>query len=464
MLKGPSGRLMNQTIVPTRRLKGEAVVPGDRHVSLCRAVLAAICEGTTQLDGYAPDPDCKIVLEALRTLGVPVEEDGGKARIGGVGLRGLKQPPDELYCGSSQTGVALLCGLLAGQGWDVALTGSEDIGPVASFVDPLRGMGAQITCKDDGQPPIHITGSALSGLHCELPARDRVAKSALLLAGLYADGETTIWEEGTCADHLERALQDAGAPIQTRVVQEAIRRDPDDLEAELDRRMKRLEGALKRPPRREITLSGGTSCLRGRDMAIPGDMSLASFFLAAGTIVPSAELIVRNVEMSPARMGIVEALKSMGGDISTHRVRKERGEPVGDLVVRRSELRGIRVGGEAAFNMMDEVPALAIAATQAFGETLIRDVGVLRNGRIDRLSALAACLKQMGAKIGELPDGLIIEGGRPLDGIDADSQGDPQVAMALAVAGLVAYGRTVIDHAECVEPVFPGFFEQLTTS
>ena len=451
---------MKQVILPARSLKGELRLPGDRLISLCRAAVAALCDSETELVGYSPHPDCQAMLSALQTLGVGVEQAGDRVRIRGVGLGGLKQPQADIQCGASHTVLGLLCGLLVGQGWDVALAADVEVESMARAIEALQRLGAETSCSDDGGARIQIRAGALRGIRYEAAGHNDVAKLALLLAALYADGYTTLVEEGSAPGHLELALQAAGADLDARQINEPVRRDPDDFEMELKRRISKFEGGVKCPPRREIRLCS-TPKLRACKMAVPGDVSLAAFFLAAGAIAPSAEIRIAEVGLNPQRAAFVEALSSMGADVRSGRLREESGEPVGDLVVCSSDLKGIRIAGDSASSMLEEILALVVVGTQAFGETLIRDAAALRKGRIDRLSMLSSYLKQMGARIGELPDGVIIAGGTPLDGIDADSLGDSQVAMALAVAGLVAYGKTAVEHAECVEWSFPRFFDQL---
>lgn len=451
---------MERIITPVRDLNREVNVPGDRRISMCRAVLAVACQGPTTLRGYSPDPDCTAVLAALRALGVSVEEKDGAVRIEGLGDAPLLRPDGALYCGRSADGLALLCGLLAGRGWEGVLSTGDGFAPAPAFPDALRRMGARITCGEDGRPPIRLSASALSGVEHDLGAGDWETKSALLLAALSATGRTTLSEEAGSPDHLERALKHSGVSIHIQVVHRTVQRDPEDLEAELARRIRKLEGTLCPPLRRRIELSGPVRT-RAQDVALPGDLSLAAFPLVAGAIVPGAQVVIPRVGLNPARLGVLEVLRSMGAEISTQRASRQHGEPVGDLAVRRSDLRGVRIAGDLAAQVLDAVPALVVAATQAAGETVIRDVAPLRKGQADRLAALAARLKRMGARIGELPDGLIIEGGHPLDGTDSDSLGVPQIAMALGLAGLVAYGNTAIADAHCADTVFPGFFDQL---
>jgi len=303
------------------------------------------------------------------------------------------------------------------------------------IIEPLRDMGADISGVDDQYPPLHIKGRDLHPITYRLPVASAQVKSCILLASLYADGRTTVIESVKTRDHTERMLGAAGVTIEWR--------------------------RLKDEPGYEIALEGRASprCL---DIEIPGDLSAAAFFIVAATLVPRSEILVRDVGQSSTRRGVIDILKRMGGKITIEDERQSSGDPIGNLLVKSAHLRATRVAGEIIPNVIDELPILAIAATQARGETIIRDAEELRAKETDRITAVVQNLRRMGARVGEMPDGIIVEGGHQLHGAEIESFGDHRIAMAFAVAGLVADGETIINGAEWADISFPGFFETLS--
>jgi 3-phosphoshikimate 1-carboxyvinyltransferase len=419
------------TVRKSRGLRGEITVPGDKSISHRAVILGSIAEGTTTVCGFLPSEDCLRTLEAFRKMGVAIEQRGDFVRIEGRGLRGLAEPGDVLDLGNSGTGIRLLTGLLAGQRFFSVLTGDESLRgrPMRRVVDPLTQMGAKIAGRQGGAlAPLSITGHPLSGIRYDLPVASAQVKSALLLAGLSAEGPTRLAEPSASRDHTERMLRALGADL-------------------------KVEGTA-------VTIHPGGS-LKAGEIEVPGDLSSAAFFIVAALIIPGSELRIRNVGVNPTRDGAIDILIQMGGDIRIENRREITGEPWADLVVRSSRLKGVAIDPALVPRAIDEFPVLAVAAAFAEGETLIRGARELRVKESDRIAAMAAELKKIGAAAEELPDGLRIRGGRPLKGAACTSHGDHRVAMAMAVAGLGASGETVIAESGCIETSFPGFEELL---
>jgi 3-phosphoshikimate 1-carboxyvinyltransferase len=370
-------------------------------------------------------------LHAFRLMGVPISDDGETVRISGQGLRGLKEPTDVVDCGNSGTSIRLLTGLLAAQSFFSVLTGDQYLRrrPMKRVVGPLARMGAIIHGRDGGEKaPLAILGRQLTGMSYESPIASAQVKSALLLAGLYADGETTVTEPHVSRDHSERMFAHFGADLQV------------------------IPGG--------VTIRGGRE-LTGGEIVVPGDISSAAFFLVAGLIVPGSELLIRNVGVNPTRTGIIDILQAMGGDIQLLDQRMFSGEPVADLLVRSSNLKGIEIGGEVVPRAIDEFPVISVAAACAAGETIIRDAHELRVKESDRIEAMAANLRLAGVAVEETADGMIIQGGGRINGCQADSNGDHRIAMAMLVAGLVAEGPIAVNDTACIATSFPTFMTLL---
>jgi len=407
-------------------------VPGDKSISHRALMLNSIAEGEATISNLGPGADCVSTMRCLRALGAEVESQrGGAVRVRGRGLNGLREPEDVLDAGNSGTTVRLLTGLLAGQRFFSVLTGDSSLRsrPMKRVIDPLRTMGAQVWARREGSVlPIAVRGSRLVGIDYTLPVASAQLKSALLLAGLYANGTTVVREPQPCRDHTERMLRAQGA----------------DLE---------VEGGV-------ITLRPGRAlaCL---DVQVPGDISSAAFWLVAAAIHPDAEIVVRDVGVNPGRTGVIDALQRMGAEIDVVPVGERAGEPVADLVARSSRLRGITVAGDLVPRLIDEIPILAVAAALAEGETRFADAAELRVKETDRIRAIATELGRLGAEVRELPDGLVVAGGRRLRGAACRSYGDHRMAMALAVAGLVARGETAIEGAEAADVSYPTFWRDL---
>ncbi|HST27777.1 MAG TPA: 3-phosphoshikimate 1-carboxyvinyltransferase [Rudaea sp.] len=413
---------------PAGPLRGDVRIPGDKSVSHRAIMLAAIAEGTTRITGFLEGEDILATARAFAQMGVRIDAPRASERIvHGVGLRGLKAPGGEIDCGNAGTGMRLLTGILAGQAFDATLTGDESLSkrPMRRVIEPLTKMGACVE-SNGGMPPLRIRGgSALRGIDYELPVASAQVKSAILLAGLYAEGETRVREPHPTRDYTESMLRAFGWPV--------------DFGA----------GWAK--------LSGGHG-LRATDIIVPADFSSAAFFIVAASIEPDSELVLRDVGMNPRRTGLLHALRAMGADIRESNPRGQGGEPIADLIVRHAPLAGIDVPVELVADMIDEFPILFVAAAAARGTTRIRGAAELRVKESDRISVMAKGLRALGIRIEETPDGAVIEGGT-LTGGEVDSAGDHRCAMSFAVAGLVA--RTPVRVRDCanVGTSFPGFVE-----
>ena len=422
------------TVHPGAPLQGRVRVPGDKSISHRALLLGALAQGTSQISGFLPSGDCLATLTCLRALGVEVapvlsphaEEGLSTLIVHGRGLHGLQAPTVPLNCVRSGTTMRLLAGILAGQPFRSTLTGDPQLlrRPMHRVVEPLRRMGAEIG-DTDGHAPLTVDGRPLHGCDHILPVPSAQVKSALLLAGLYADGPTVICQPGPARDHTERMLSAMGVSI---VVKDLT-----------------------------VILSPSPLPLSPISITIPGDFSSAAFLLVAATLVPGSEITVENVGVNPTRTGLLDVLQAMGADITLSKEREQGNEPVAEVMVRSSELRGVQVGGDTVVRMIDEFPVLAVAATQAHGSTIVRDAAELRVKESDRIATVVAELRALGANIEPLPDGFVIKGPTPLRGTTVDSHGDHRLAMALAVAGLIAQEGVVIEHAECIDDSFPGF-------
>ncbi len=410
------------------RLRGRVCVPGDKSISHRALLLGAIAEGTSRVEGFLAAADCRATLGAVRALGVEVEEHTASGlTVHGRGLRGLREPEDVLDCSRSGTTMRLLAGLLAGQPFLSVLSGEAQLRrrPMARVVEPLRRMGAVVLGRDAGRrPPLAIHGGDLNGIDYTLPVASAQVKSALLLAGLYADGPTTLRVPGPARDHTERMLLAMGGMLDTR------------------------EGTLTIEPAQH---------LQAVDVAVPGDFSSAAFLVVAATLVPGSEVTLENVGANPTRTGLLDLLRAMGADATLHGERIMAGEPVADVTVRTAELRGIEVAGDLVVRAIDELPVLAVAATQAQGETLVRNAAELRVKETDRIATTVEELRRLGAQIEARPDGFLVHGPTQLRGATVHSHGDHRLAMALVVAGLIAQGPTPVQDVACIADSFPGF-------
>jgi 3-phosphoshikimate 1-carboxyvinyltransferase len=462
-------------IHPSGPLRGSVIVPGDKSISHRALLLAALAEDDTWVRGWLPAEDCQATLRCARALGVNVEEKvldpqglqrpcgSGAADllVHGVGLRGLAEPADVLDCGGSGTTMRLLAGILAGQPFTSVLTGSQALRrrPMGRVVEPLRLMGATVLGRDGGRlPPLAIRGGDLRGIDYPMPVASAQVKSAILLAGLFAEGETIVREPGPARDHTERMLRQFGVEMEILAASQTRRACPELVEG-VSENPSGLGRAIRLPDGQTLTGLGGTADAPG--LVVPGDISSAAFLLVAAAIVPRSEVQVHGVGVNPTRTGLLDLLAAMGAEFDVLRPSSFVGEPTADLLVRCAPLRGVEAGGEVVVRAIDEFPILAVAATQAEGITTIRDAAELRVKESDRISAVAMELTKMGARVEEQPDGLIIHGPTQLGGASVEAHHDHRLAMALAVAGLVARGETVIHGAEAIGDSFPGFVETM---
>jgi len=410
-------------------LRGTVRVPGDKSVSHRAVMLGAIAEGTTEIHGFLEGEDTRATAQVFEQLGVRIESPRDNVRIvHGVGLHGLAGSRSALDCGNSGTGMRLLAGLLAGQPFDSVLVGDASLTrrPMRRVTEPLAGMGADIGAGADGTPPLRIHGGReLHGVVYDLPVASAQVKSAILLAGLYARGTTVVREPHPTRDYTERMLAAFGWPIDFA------------------------------PGR--ARLEGGHRLIATR-VDVPSDFSSAAFFLVAASVVPGSELRLEAVGMNPRRTGLLHALRRMGADIVEERPREQGGEPVADLVVRHALLHGTEIPAALVPDMIDEFPALFVAAACARGRTVVSGAAELRVKESDRIATMAAGLRSLGVVVDEFPDGAVIEGGAPGGGA-VDSHGDHRIAMSFAVAGQVASGEVRIADVANVATSFPSFEE-----
>lgn len=412
-------------------LSGRIRVPGDKSISHRALMLGAIASGETTIEGLLLGEDPRSTAACFRLLGAEISElNTQRVQVRGVGLGQLNEPINILDAGNSGTTIRLMLGLLAGQaGKFFSITGDGSLRsrPMSRVVKPLREMGAQIWGRNGGSlAPLAVSGQNLKPIHYHSPIASAQVKSCILLAGLLAEGQTTVTEPALSRDHSERMLRAFGAEIHVE------------------------------PETNSVTVTGPAN-LQGQPVVVPGDISSAAFWLVAASIVPGSELVIENVGVNPTRTGILEALQLMGADIELQNQREVAGEPVADLRVRHTSLKACEIAGGIIPRLIDEIPILAVAAVFAQGTTVIRDAAELRVKESDRIAVMANQLNRLGAKVTELADGLEIVGGTPLTGAEVDSADDHRIAMSLAIAALNAKGTTTITRAEAAAISYPDF-------
>jgi 3-phosphoshikimate 1-carboxyvinyltransferase len=418
-------------IQPSSGLRGELTLPGDKSISHRSVLFAAIADGDTHISGFLTGEDTQNTAKAMQAMGISIEGLGTEHLVvHGKGLDGLSEPASVLDLGNSGTGMRLLAGLLAGQDFFSVLTGDQYLTkrPMARIVEPLRRMGAKIDGRSGGRlAPLSIRGGGktLCSIEYASPVASAQVKSAVLLAGLYADGETTVNEPSKSRDHTERMFRFFGVEV-------------------------RGQGT-------NVTVQGRQRLRAQGPIAIPSDISSAAFFMVAASIVPGSDLLIKNVGVNPTRTGIIDVLTAMGADIELGNQREQAGEPVADIRVRHRKLHGVQIGGEMIPRTIDEIPVLAVAASYAEGKTIIKDAAELRVKESDRIATIAVELRTMGATVIEFPDGMEIIGRESLNGALCDSHGDHRIAMSVAVAGLAARGETVVRDTDWIDTSFPGF-------
>ena len=426
---------MTLRVRQARPLRGEIDVPGDKSITHRAIFLGGLGDGPSRIDGYLDSGDCRATIGCLEALGIAIERVEDDALVvHGSGIRGWQEPEGVLDCVRSGTTMRLITGLLAGQRFYSVLSGDPQLlrRPMDRVVSPLKSMGARIWGRELGRyAPLSIDGGGLHGLEYAPPMASAQVKSCVLLAGLYAEGTTTVVEPGPSRDHTERMLRARGVPLHS----EGLRH----------------------------TLNGPASTLAALDVSVPGDFSSAAYLLAGGLLVPGSEVLLRNVGINPTRTGLLDALADMGARIERRNERDEGGEPVADLLVRAQELHGVEVGGDTVPRMIDEFPILALAATQAEGTTVVRDASELRVKETDRIDTTVWALRALGAHIEPRPDGFVVEGPTALVGTAADSQGDHRLGMTLAIAGLLSRGETTVGGSEAIADSYPGFERAIQT-
>jgi 3-phosphoshikimate 1-carboxyvinyltransferase len=423
--------MKNLKIEKKKRIEGEIYLPGDKSISHRAIMLGSISQGETRVKGFSDCTDCRNTLNAFHKLGIKIEDHSkGELTIYGQGLKGLTSAKEIIDVGNSGTTMRLLSGILAGQDFSSTITGDEYLQrrPMRRIIVPLREMGAKISSPDDNHPPITIMGQKLHPIDYYSPIASAQVKSCILLAGLYARGRTSVSEPSPSRDHTERMLRYLSAPIEMKGTNIFIE---------------------------------GISELKARPIAIPGDISSAAFFMIACLLFKNSEIRIKGIGVNPTRTGIIDVLKNMGANIVIENVHQLCGEPVADLIVKSSSLRATKIGSDLIPRIIDEIPVLAVAATQAEGVTEISDAQELRVKESDRIGNVVSELSKMAASIKEKKDGMVISGGERLMGNSVNSFEDHRMAMALIVAGLIADGETTINDVACIDTSFPQFMDTL---
>ncbi len=414
-----------------KQLHGELTIPGDKSISHRSVMFGSIAKGITEIQGFLPGADCISTINCFRKMGVTIEQNNCSVIVHGNGLHGLVKPDSILDCGNSGTTTRLISGILSAQNFSVTLTGDSSIQkrPMARIIDPLRMMGADITSVNNNQcAPLHINGAHLHGIHYDSRVASAQVKSAILLAGLYADGPTSVTEPYVSRNHTELMLKGFGAEISCN-----------DTTA---------------------TIHPATE-LYGQHITVPGDISSAAFFLAAGLLVPNSELLIRNVGINPTRDGMIRVCREMGGHITLFNQTNAGGEPAADILVSSSNLKGITIEGSLIPTLIDELPIIALMACFAQGTTIIKDAAELKVKESNRIAVMVKNLTAMGADVKETEDGMIIHGGKPLHGAIIDTKSDHRIAMTFAIAGILADGETTLQNPECVTISYPEFYNDL---
>ena len=408
-----------------KKAVGQIKVPGDKSISHRAVMLGSLASGVTEISGFLKGADCLSTIDCFRKMGIDIDINGENVTVHGNGLRGLKKPDEMLYTGNSGTTTRLLCGILAGQNFDTSITGDVSIQkrPMGRVVKPLSMMGAKI---ENEYCPLYITGTKLHGIDYKMPVASAQVKTAIILAGLYADGETVIHEIEKSRDHTELMLSAMGADLTV-----------DNL---------------------DITVKP-TNDLTAVNVDVPGDISSAAFFLVLGAIMPNSQITVTNVGINPTRTGIIDVLKDMGADITLENVHTSAGETVADITVRSSSLKGTTVGGDIIPRLIDELPIIAVAAVFADGQTVIKDAQELKVKETNRIRAVVDEFNKCGIDITETDDGMIINGGKSIHGADFKTYGDHRMAMSLTVLAQLADGESTLDESDCACVSYPTFFD-----
>lgn len=423
-------------ITPAKKLRGEVTIPGDKSISHRSVMFGAIAKGTTEIANFLQGADCLATIGCFQSMGIDIENTPDRILVHGRGLHGLTKPSGILNTGNSGTTTRLISGILAGQSFSTVLSGDESLNsrPMARIMEPLNSMGARITSINGNNcAPLQIDPGALHGFSYESNVASAQVKSAILLAGLYADGETSVTEPVLSRNHTELMLNSFGARVSSRT--------------EADGR----------------ALASVLPCeeLYGQKITVPGDISSAAYFIAAGLLVPGSEILIKNVGINPTRAGLLTVCENMGADITYLSKTSAGGEPVADILVKHSPLEAVTVEGSIIPTLIDELPMIAVMAAFAEGTTIIRDAAELKVKETNRINTVTENLKAMGADVTPTDDGMVIRGCGTLKGTRINSHLDHRIAMAFAIAGLAATGTTVIEGSRCVDVSYPAFFETL---
>ena len=432
----PSSKVETRTIRPCARLEGEVILPGDKSISHRAVILNGLATGKAIINNFSPGEDCLATVRCLKDLGLKIVQQQSESSLTlsvvGTGKDGLKEAANVLNATNSGTTMRLLAGLLASQPFISIITGDDSLRrrPMGRLLEPLKLMGAEIWGREkDTFAPLVIRGGELRGIEFTLPIPSAQVKSAILLAGLFAQGKTVLHQPSLSRDHTERLLIKMGV----------------DLES---------DGT-------SISLMPMSSPIIPLDLCIPGDVSSAAYFLVAGAIHPNARVVIKNCGINPTRGGVIDVLRAMGAKLKIENEHWEAGEPLADITIESSDLTGIEIGGDIIPRLIDEIPAIAVAGCVAKGKTVIRDAAELKVKESDRITTVASELARLGAEIEQLPDGMRIHGGKALTGAEVDSHFDHRLAMSLAIAGLIAKGETTIENAQVAQVSYPNFWKDL---
>lgn len=412
-------------------LNGTIAIPGDKSISHRAVMFGSLAKGTTHITNFLSGADCLATIDCFRAMGVEIKQNGTEVTVHGNGLHGLKKPERQLDVGNSGTTTRLISGILSGQDFDVTLSGDESLNkrPMGRIMKPLSTMGADIqSVNGDGCAPLKINGKPLKAVHYDSPVASAQVKSAVLLAGIYADGKTSVTESALSRNHTELMLQSFGVQVSSQGTTAEV------------------------TPPEEMTAV---------DIVVPGDISSAAFFIAAGLVTPDSCITLKQVGINPTRNGILKVCEAMGADLVLSNVKDDSGEPTADITVKTSNLKGTEVGGELIPALIDEIPVIALMAAFAQGETVIRDAAELKVKESNRIDLTVDNLVKMGVDAEATEDGMIIRGGNPLKGASIHCKYDHRIAMTFSIAGINADGETVIEDAECVDVSYPTFYEQL---
>jgi 3-phosphoshikimate 1-carboxyvinyltransferase len=412
-------------------LNGTIQVPGDKSISHRAVMFGAIAEGTTTVEGFLPGEDCLSTISCFRKLGVSIKQQGEKVTIEGKGWDGLIEPSEILDVGNSGTTTRLMLGILATRPFHSVIIGDDSIAkrPMARVTDPLREMGSVIDGRQKGNfTPLSIRGGVTKGIQYQSKVASAQVKSAILLAGLQSEGVTSVTEPALSRDHTERMLEAYGVHV-------------------------KRDGLT-------VSVEGGQT-LKAQHIVVPGDISSAAFFLVAAAIVPNSNITIEGVGMNPTRSGIIDVLEQMGASMTVQNERVVGGEPIADITISTSSLKGIEIGGDLIPRLIDEIPVIAVLATQAEGKTVIRDAEELKVKETNRIDTVVSELTKLGAKIQATDDGMIIEGPSSLNGASVSSFGDHRIGMALAVAGLITDGDVEINRSDSIAVSYPNFFDHI---